>query len=82
MDYNKIVAANIRKLRRRAGMSQEHLANLVGMSPQHLSKIERCMASPRVDTIVRIAARLDVSPARFFDPLDFDSAVYVYTDID
>ena len=82
MDYNQIVAANIRRIRRKKKLSQETVAYDSGLSPQHLSKIERCASSPRVDTIVRIAEALDVSPAEFFNSADIESLVYIYTDID
>ena len=77
MDYNEVVALNIRKYRREAGLTQAVLAERVGMSPQHLSKIERCASSPTVNTLVKIAACLGVEPARLFDEYDFDALVHM-----
>lgn len=78
MDYNRVVAANIRKCRRAAGLTQAALAEEVGMSPQHLSKIERCVSSPTVNTLAKIAECLNVKPGRFFDECDIESFMYLY----
>ena len=82
MDYNLLVAANIRRQRNRSGKTQEQVAHAAGISPQHLSKIERCACSPMVSTIVKIAECLEVPPARFFDAADMDTIVYIYTELE
>lgn len=52
---------NLWRSRRRAGLSQEELAELVGLSRPHISVLERGLDLPRVDTIVKLAAGIDVS---------------------
>lgn len=81
VDYNRLVAANIRRQRKRAGLTQEQAAHAADLSPQHLSKIERCTCSPTVSTVVKLAACLGVEPAALFEPCDLESCVYIYTDI-
>lgn len=82
MDYNRLVAANIRRQRNLAGKTQEQVAREAGISPQHLSKVERCACSPTVNTVVKIAACLGVPPASFFKSADMDTLLYLYTELE
>lgn len=81
MDYDRLVAANIRRYRNLAKMTQEQVAREAGISPQHLSKVERCVCSPTINTIVRIANCVGIHPKDLFDSSDFDTLVYMYTDM-
>jgi transcriptional regulator with XRE-family HTH domain len=53
-------AANLRRLRREAGLSQEGLAGRTGLHPTEISRLERAVREPRLGTIVRLARGLDV----------------------
>lgn len=81
IDYNRIVAANIRKHRKSLRMTQESLAFAAGLSSQHLSKIERCACSPTVSTLVKLAECMGIEPAKLFEPGDIETFMYIYTDI-
>lgn len=63
-DYNEIFVAilgyKIKDARLRQFMSQEELANKVGIDQSDLSKIERGLANPSVKTINRIAKGLGI----------------------
>lgn len=48
----------IRELRRQKGLTQEDLAAATDMSVQGLSKVERGMSAPQLDTVRRIALAL------------------------
>lgn len=48
------LGTNIKKCREKAGLTQEKLAELVDISPNYLSALEREAKSPTVDTLVRI----------------------------
>ena len=48
----------IKKLRREQKISQSKLAKLCGLSQQHISKIERGMIDPRLDTFILILRKL------------------------
>ena len=51
----------VRAARERLGITQEDLAARVGMSPSHVSIVERGVKVPRMDTVVKLANELDVS---------------------
>lgn len=48
----------IRKLRQQRGIKQEALAEMVGLSPNHLSAIERDMYTPKLETFINIVNAL------------------------
>lgn len=54
-------ALNLWRSRRRADLTQEELASRVGLSRPHISLLERGLRLPRIDTILRLAAAMDVS---------------------
>ena len=51
----------IQKYREKAGMTQEVLAEQVGVSWNHLGAIERGVKTPKLETLVRIINVLEVS---------------------
>lgn len=51
----------IREHRRRAGLSQERLAELAGLSTPYVSELERGRSSPTVVTLAAIGRALDVA---------------------
>lgn len=78
VDYNYLVAANLRRCRKKAGLTQGMLAMKADISPQHLSKIERMEASPTVRTLVKLCECLGVSPKVLFDSTDFENLLFLY----
>ncbi|HWC47566.1 MAG TPA: helix-turn-helix transcriptional regulator [Solirubrobacterales bacterium] len=52
---------NLWRSRRQVDLSQEALANLVGLSRPHISVLERGLELPRLDTILKLAAAMNVS---------------------
>ncbi|MBT2326958.1 helix-turn-helix transcriptional regulator [Variovorax paradoxus] len=60
------VGAQVRALRLAAGVSGGKVAAASGISPSMLSRIERGLVSPSVETLYRIARGLDVPISRFF----------------
>jgi len=59
----KQFAANLRKHRERAGLSQEALAEICDLHRTEISLLERCKRSPRLETIVILARGLGLSSA-------------------
>jgi transcriptional regulator with XRE-family HTH domain len=55
-------AANLRRHRDRAGLSQEALADICNLHRTEISLLERCKRSPRLETVVILARGLHVSP--------------------
>jgi len=61
-------AANLRRHRKRAGLSQEALADVCDLHRTEISLLERCKRSPRLETIVILARGLELpSPAELLD---------------
>ena len=58
----KAVGKTIQGLRRKKGLTQEHLSGLAALDRTHYSKIERGLRSPTLDTIFKIAFALDMEP--------------------
>jgi len=48
--------------RRQAGLSQEELGRLIGSERTEISRFERGLQIPRLDTILKLAAGVEVSP--------------------
>ena len=51
---------NLFMARRRAGFAQGELARRVSMQQTDLSKLERGLRNPRLDTVVRLARGLEL----------------------
>lgn len=55
------IAVNIRIERARKGLSQEGLAELVDISPKHITKIEKARVTPSIFLVYKIAKALGVT---------------------
>jgi transcriptional regulator with XRE-family HTH domain len=56
-------AANLRRARLNAAMSQEELAAEAEMHRTALSRLETCERAPEFRTLIRLARALNVTPA-------------------
>ena len=56
-------AANLRRARAEAGLSQEELSERSGLHSTEISRLERGVREPRLGTIVRLARGLGLPPA-------------------
>lgn len=77
---NKPVGRQIRELRRASGLTLSDLAGHIGRSVGHLSELERGVTPITLDTLDKIARRLDVSISWFFsapDPEETPESEYV-----
>lgn len=70
MEWEKIVGANIRRLRKARGLSQEALAGEAGIAMRHLGRIERGEGNPTVTVLARLAEVLSVVPANFYAEME------------
>ena len=66
MDWNKIVGANVRRLRVERKLTQEQLAHDAEIDLTYLGGIERGRRNPSVAVVGRLAARMGVHPRDFF----------------
>ncbi|WP_406701428.1 helix-turn-helix domain-containing protein [Sphingomonas caeni] len=64
----KLVGANVARIRRERGLTQEALAELCGLSQQYLSGLERGQRNPTIVTIYEIAMALGVSHIELVQP--------------
>ena len=57
----KAIGRRIKAAREKKKLTQEQLAELVDLSPMHVSVIERGVKLPKLETLINIANVLDVS---------------------
>jgi transcriptional regulator with XRE-family HTH domain len=62
-----LFAANLRRLREEAGLSQEELGLRTGIDVSNISRYESASREPGVRTVVRLAVGLGVESARLFE---------------
>jgi transcriptional regulator with XRE-family HTH domain len=65
-----IFAANLRRLRRRRGLSQEELGHAADVHRTHISKIERSLTDPGVRTVIKLMVALDVADGPLFEGIE------------
>ncbi|WP_081432874.1 helix-turn-helix domain-containing protein [Acidiphilium cryptum] len=66
MRANEIFAWNLRRTRVSQGRSQEKLAIDAALDRTYVSRLERCLENPSLNTIERLANALNVELATFF----------------
>lgn len=67
MEPHERFAANLRRQRERAGLSQEALGFESDIHRTEISLLERGGREPRLSTIVRLARALKIRPAELLD---------------
>jgi len=72
MDIRKVFGQNMRRHRLAAGLSQEAVAELMGVDRAHVSSMERGQQNVTLLTIWSAAQALGVRPAAFFDEAGAD----------
>ena len=60
------ISANVRRLRRRAGLTQHELAEKAGISRATLARIEAEESDPAASTLRKLAAALEVTVSDLF----------------
>ena len=60
MDIAEHFGANLKRARKRSGLSQEALAMRASLHRTHIGLLERGERLPRVDTAMKLAAALDI----------------------
>jgi transcriptional regulator with XRE-family HTH domain len=58
---------NLRKARKRLGLTQEEVARRSGVHATEVSRIEAGKRDPRVSTLKRLAKAVKVKPGRLLD---------------
>jgi putative transcriptional regulator len=62
----KIVNNRVREIRANSGLTQEQLADLVGVARQSIISIEKGHFLPTIETALRLSAALQVPVERLF----------------
>ena len=62
----KLIGGRIQSLRQRKGFTQQQFSEMVGISTNYLSDLERGVSSPRMDKLVAIINALDCSADEVF----------------
>jgi transcriptional regulator with XRE-family HTH domain len=65
-----MMGEELRKVRERAGLTQEELSFRAGLSRPYISQLERNITSPTVETLFRICDALDVSAVTIIKKVD------------
>lgn len=63
-----LLANNLKRLRRERGLSQEALADLVGIDRTYVSALERKVYAATIDVVERLAKALSVQPIELLTP--------------
>lgn len=74
----KRFAQNLARIRRRKGLSQEALSVRASVHRTEISQLERGLRTPRIDTLVKLAAGLGVTPGALLDGIEWKPGETVY----
>lgn len=66
MKLRRVVARNLRRIRQKAGLSQEELADRAELNRNYVGMIEREENSPTVDALEQLSEALNIDPVMFF----------------
>jgi len=78
----KLLGERIRELRKAKGYTQEQLAELVGVEPRHISRVEGGYSSPSIDRLARVSEVLGVPIKDLFDFMHLNESGERLKDID
>ena len=61
------IGLNLMYYRKQQGLTQEQLAEMVGITQQHLQRVETAHSTPSLATLLDIADALEVPVQKLFD---------------
>lgn len=65
-DIKKLFGKRLKEIRKSKKMTQEHLAELVGLDPQNISNIENGKYKPSDENLLKITDALNVRPCELY----------------
>jgi transcriptional regulator with XRE-family HTH domain len=68
LDFRQVIARNVRMARAAKGLSQEALADEVGIDRSYMSRIERGITWVGVEILVKLAVVLECEPHELLMP--------------
>ena len=63
MDIREVLAENLKRHRKAAGLSQEELAHRADIDRTYISSLERCVYAAGIDVVDRLARELGLEAA-------------------
>lgn len=57
------LSTNIKRIRKEQGISQEKLALKADIDRSYMSEVERSLANPSIEALIKIGNALDVAPS-------------------
>lgn len=57
------LSSNIKQIRKEQGISQEKLALKADVDRSYMSELERCLANPSIEALLKIGNALEVTPS-------------------
>lgn len=67
MDVRQRLAANVKRLRKARGLSQEALADEAGLDRTYISGIERMVRNPTITVVERVSLALSCTLGELLD---------------
>lgn len=64
--YKQLLGKRLREIRKNLGYTQEQFAEIAGIEPQSISKIESGKNFPLLSNLEKIANKLDINLSEFF----------------
>ena len=64
-NFYKALGNNIKKQRKKMGLTQQELADKAGISLNFMGKIEVAFSKPALDTLIILAEKLDTTVSEF-----------------
>jgi transcriptional regulator with XRE-family HTH domain len=71
MDVAARFGENLRRCRRRAGLSQEELGLRSSLHRTEIGLLERGARVPRIDTLIKISSALAIPPSELIDGIEW-----------
>lgn len=67
-ELKKLLSQNIKNKRHSLGLSQEKLAFLAGIDRTYMSEVERELANPTIEVLLKISNALGLTPQDLLKP--------------
>jgi transcriptional regulator with XRE-family HTH domain len=78
MSLKERFSANLKRARRRAGLSQEELAQMTEMHRTEISFLENAKRMPRMDTLLKLVCALEVPADDLFEGMAWKPNVQAF----
>lgn len=65
--YERLIGKQVAKIRKERGMSQAQLAEAIDVAPETISRLERGVSIPSLNTLENISQALDISLKDLFN---------------